>query len=163
MIRPATTPSASTSKSSSFHSPDEREAGARLRNVTSPSLRSRCGAASFDHLVGDREQLGRHVEAERIGGLEVDHQFEFGGLLDREVGRIGAVENLAGIDADLAIRRRIRRAIGDETADDRIFTPVVDRGNAVACRERNDPLAPTVEEWIVAYDERAGAPLDQGR
>jgi hypothetical protein len=30
----------------------------------------------------------------------------------------------------------------------------------VACRERNDPLAVAVEEWIVADDERASAPLD---
>ena len=35
MMRPTTTPSASTSKSSSFHSPDGREAKARLRRPLS--------------------------------------------------------------------------------------------------------------------------------
>ena len=64
------------------------------------------------------------MEAERLGGLEVDHKFKLGGLLDRQVGRMSAVENLAGVDADLVIRRRIGRAIADEAADDRIFTPV---------------------------------------
>jgi hypothetical protein len=32
----------------------------------------------LDHLVGKREHGQRDVEPERIGGLEVDHQFEFG-------------------------------------------------------------------------------------
>src|SRR5229473_231481 len=34
-------------------------------------------ASSFDHLVGERQELVRHVEPERLGGLEVDHEFEF--------------------------------------------------------------------------------------
>jgi hypothetical protein len=41
----------------------------------------------FDHLVGARKQCGRYIEAERLGGFEVDDQLELGGLLDRQVGR----------------------------------------------------------------------------
>ena len=68
-MRPTTAPSASTSKSSSFHSPDEREADARLRtNFTSPSLRSRC-AASFDHLVGAQEERFADLESYSLGSL----------------------------------------------------------------------------------------------
>src|SRR5262249_40524714 len=33
---------------------------------------------SFDHLVGEREQPVWNLEAERLGGLEVDHQLELG-------------------------------------------------------------------------------------
>ena len=40
-------------------------------------------AASLDHLVGGYEQAGWHCEAKRLGGLEIDHEFKLGGLLDR--------------------------------------------------------------------------------
>jgi hypothetical protein len=38
---------------------------------------------SFDHLVGAAEQRERDRKAERLGGLEVDVQLDFGGLLDQ--------------------------------------------------------------------------------
>jgi len=37
---------------------------------------------SFDHLVRTGEQLGRHSEAERFRGLEINHQLNSCALLD---------------------------------------------------------------------------------
>src|SRR5207244_1653128 len=44
----------------------------------------------FDHLVGARQQRGWNGDAERLRGLQVDDQFEFGRLFHREIGRFGA-------------------------------------------------------------------------
>src|SRR5215813_9885559 len=38
---------------------------------------------SLDHLVGTREQRNWRVEAKRLGGVEVDHELEFGRILHR--------------------------------------------------------------------------------
>src|SRR2546421_120025 len=42
---------------------------------------------SLAHLIGKREQLRWHVEAERLGRLEVDDELEFRRLHHRQVGR----------------------------------------------------------------------------
>jgi hypothetical protein len=43
-------------------------------------------ASLFDHLVGERKQLRRHIETERFCGLEIDHEFEFDRLHHRQIG-----------------------------------------------------------------------------
>src|SRR5262245_63631870 len=72
---------------------------------------------SFDHLVGKSKQPVRHVKAERLGGLEVEHELEFGGLHDRQVGRPLALENAAGIDAGLAVGVGDAGSIADQPAE----------------------------------------------
>jgi len=38
-------------------------------------------------------------QADRLSGPEIDHQLKFRGLLDRQLGRLLAFENAAGVDA----------------------------------------------------------------
>src|SRR5215510_1578887 len=76
---------------------------ARQRNVR----RATCGLMRrskrlLDHLVRAAEQREWDREAECLGGLEVDNQLDLRGLLHRHIGRPLALEDPAGVDADLA-------------------------------------------------------------
>jgi hypothetical protein len=46
-------------------------------------------AALFDCYVRNGEKPGWHGEAERLGGVEIDYEFEFGGLKNWQVGGLG--------------------------------------------------------------------------
>ena len=47
------------------------------------SRASQQSASLFDHLVGEREQLVRHVKGNRLRSLEDDHKLKFSWLLHR--------------------------------------------------------------------------------
>ena len=51
------------------------------------------GHILFDHLVGPREKRGRDRDAERLGGLEIDHQLVLGWRLHGKVGGLLAFED----------------------------------------------------------------------
>ena len=51
------------------------------------------GKRLFDDLVGAGEDRWRDRQAERFGGYEIDDQLECRRLLDRKIGRLGALED----------------------------------------------------------------------
>jgi hypothetical protein len=55
-------------------------------------------ATLFDHLVGAGEQHRRHVEAEGLGGRQIDNEIEPGRLLDWNVGRLRPAQNRRASD-----------------------------------------------------------------
>src|SRR5262245_47314567 len=65
------------------------------QNLPKPAVSNRSKPNSlFDHLIGaDQHRCGK-LDAEPLGGLEVDDEFEFDGPLDREIGWRGALQDL---------------------------------------------------------------------
>src|SRR5262245_27978635 len=92
--------------------------------------------ASLDHLVGEREQLVGDLEAERLGGLEIEHKLELGGAHHRKVGGLFALEDATGVDAGLPISLAVAGAIADQATGDSLLAIEIHRGNGMASGQR---------------------------
>jgi hypothetical protein len=69
------------------------------QNLPKADIARRNKTRLFDHLVGAAGQGQRDSDAECLGGLQVDVQLHFRGLLNRKVGRLVALENPPGINS----------------------------------------------------------------
>src|SRR6266404_2915184 len=72
--------------------------------------------ASLDYLVRGGLQRQRDDQAEHLRGLEVDHQLEFGRLLDRQVGWGRALENPGDVGGGLDVIGDRIAAVADQPA-----------------------------------------------
>src|SRR5215831_13581699 len=102
----------------------------------------------FDHLVGAGEQRQWNREAECFRGLHVDDEFNPCGLLDRQVGRLLALKNPAGIDAYLAIHVAAIRSIAEEATSGRKLAIEITRRNRVVGGQRDHLIMPELKEVI---------------
>ena len=80
-------------------------------------------------------------EAESLCRLEIDHQFEFCGLLYRQVGWFCTPENSTGKDASQAISIGEAGSVAHQAAGHGSFAPWIGCRDRVAFRQCNDLLS----------------------
>jgi hypothetical protein len=119
-------------------------------------------AVLFDHLVGAHEQRRRNFKPKRLRRFEIEGQLDSGGLLDRQVGRFGAVENPAHKDAELTPAFKTT-AVAHQAAGQGIFTHRVDGGKSLSGSQRGELFYAPIEECGGQNYGRAGMLLGQSR
>src|SRR5262249_19429249 len=72
--------------------------------------------ASLNDLICAGEQRRRDRQPQRLGRLEVDDELEVGGLLDRQVAGLGALEDLVDVAGRASLELESVRTIHHEAA-----------------------------------------------
>src|SRR5215472_1498277 len=80
----------------------------------------------FDYVVSELSELQRHIQAERLGGLEVDYQLELGGRLNRQIAWFCALEDAIDIQHGAPVLIGNIWAVRDQAADFRERTRPID-------------------------------------
>src|SRR5262245_19187828 len=117
----------------------------------------------FDQLIGAYKQRGWGGQAEFLSGFKIDDQREFGGLLNRQVGRFRTLEYAHDVGADLAIQVSIVRTIADQCTLSSCLRPSEYRPKPLAQGGVNNPASMPVGEWTRLNNEHLGVPVLQPR
>jgi hypothetical protein len=94
-----------------------------------------CSAANctlFDHLIGADEEGRGHLNANDFSGGQINDHFELSRLLYRQLGRTGALQNLANINAGLAKCFTDACSIADQPSYFHVLAPRVDCGQTMS-------------------------------
>ena len=94
---------------------------------------------SFDLSVRAQKNRGWNGKAKRLGGLHVDHEFERRRSLDRNVGGLGAFEDLVDEDGGATIECQKVRAVAEESPASAYSTKLIE-GRRCLTAELRDPL-----------------------
>jgi hypothetical protein len=116
---------------------------------------------SLDYLVGQRQRLVGDCEVERLSGLEVDHELELCRQHNRQITRLLAFEDASGINTDLTICIDTAGAVAHQAAGSDPLARVIDRGNSMSGRQRDNPLPLGHQEHAHPYVQRASPTLDE--
>src|SRR6516225_7232036 len=84
----------------------------------------------FDDLIGARQQCWRNRQSKRLSGAEIDHQFNRVGSFDRQISRLGPLQNLVHKDRCAAVVLHEIGAVAQQPAIDNGFTVEEDRWQA---------------------------------
>ena len=108
----------------------------------------------FDHLVGELLNMHGHIDAEPLGGLEVNHQLKLCRVLHWQVAELGAPEY--PVDVTCRLPELLSRvvAVRNQSTSLGIRNIWIDRRQPILCRQCDDEVA-VREGYGVGGDDQA--------
>ena len=106
------------------------------------------------------EQRERDGDVERLGGLEVQEQLNFRGLLYRQLARLFAFKDARGVDASETVSVDNAAAIARQAASGDELAVCIDRRHRVADGQCGELFASGCEKRLGPDHEPARAQLD---
>src|SRR5215470_5890299 len=103
-------------------------------------------------MVGALLEQQRHVEAKRLGGLEIDRQLKLGRGLDGKLARLRALEDSVDITGRAPIIIELVNSVGQQAAEFSEDSARIDSREAVASCQRYDLHTMDVREGIRHHD-----------
>src|ERR1700738_4493910 len=91
----------------------------------------------------------------------MDDELKLGRLLDRKISGSRAFENLARVNANLAMGIQDIRIVAHETTGDGVVAKLVDRRDRCSSHQRNKLVAMHIENRIAANQQRVGPFLSE--
>jgi hypothetical protein len=109
----------------------------------------------FDHLVRACEQRIGRIEAERLGSLEVDHQFKFGRKLNRQFARLFTLENAIDIGRGASVKVRNVDPVGGQATARDMITIGIDVGQVMLRCKCNNQCSMNGSDRIRQHQQTA--------
>src|SRR5512143_479410 len=109
------------------------------------------------------EERRRNRQAERLGGLQVDKQFESGRLLDRKIARVRASQDLIDVDGGTMVVADEIRRIGHQTAGPHMVLLPIHCRQTTRCRKICDSCPLLDEHYVHEYENCSGPLLGHRR
>src|SRR5437870_9652669 len=128
---------------------------ARARRPPGPSAER--ARSLFEQAVGAQAERVRNREAKRLCGLEVDDQLEARRPFDRQIGRLGALEDSVDEERCPPVEIALPRAVGHEAASLSETADSEHRGQSIPQRHLGDQLALLEQKHVIQYEQGRGA------
>jgi hypothetical protein len=119
---------------------------------------SRCSSealrrASLNNFVGEQLDRVRHLDAEHSRRLQINDELELGRLRGRQLGRIGTLENLTAVAANLTIHVQKIGPVAHQPTDFDNLASGIGCGNPMVRRQRSELDAPIYKEPVGGNEE----------